>query len=168
MLLKGKVKTEIVSHSGLTLPVEEIKAPYPLAAAFLFADNNRFPVDVIALQDCDVLYISKDSVEKQIANCQGFMRGFLAFNANRMLYVSERLKIFAQKGIKEKIAYYILSREQNNEFDLGRSIASLAEYFGVESPSLSRAISEMIRDKIIVYNGGKGKIVNGRLLSELL
>ena len=50
ILSKGKVKTEIVSDSGLTVSVEEISAPYPLAAAFIFADNNRFPVDVIALE----------------------------------------------------------------------------------------------------------------------
>ena len=168
MLLKGKVKTEIVSNSGLTLPMEEIKAPHPLAAAFLFADDNRFPVDVIALQECEVLYISKESVEAQIAKCPGFMRGFMAFNANRMQYISERFKIFAQKGIKAKIAYYILSKEINQEFDLGRSITSLAEYFGVERPSLSRALSEMARDEIITFSAGKGKILNINLLSEIL
>lgn len=168
MLIKGKVKTEIVSSSGLTLPLEEIEAPYPLAAAFLFADDNRFPVDVVALQGCEVLYITKESVEAQIIKCSGFMRGFMAFNANRMQYLSERLKIFAQKGIKAKIAYYILSREQNNEFDLGKSVASLAEYFGVERPSLSRALSEMVKDGLITFHNGKGKILDNNALSDLL
>jgi len=168
MLLKGKVKTEIVSNSGLTLPMEMIEAPYPLAAAFLFADDNRFPVDVVALQECEVLYISKESVEAQIAKCSGFMRGFMAFNANRMQYISERLKIFAQKGIKAKIVYYILSREQKGKFDLGRSIASLAEYFGVERPSLSRAISEMVKDNIITFQKGKGEVLDFEALESLL
>lgn len=168
MLLKGKVKTEIVSNSGLTLPMEEISAPYPLAAAFLFADDNRFPVDVIAMQECEVLYINKASVEAQIAKCPGFMRGFMAFNANRMQYISERLKIFAQKGIKAKTAYYIISREIKGEFELGKSVASLADYFGVERPSLSRAISEMVRDGIITFQNGKGKILNSDALETLL
>ena len=168
MLLKGKVKTEIVSDSGLTLPMEEIKSPYPLAAAFLFADDNRFPVDVVALQECEVLYITKASVEAQIAKCPGFMRGFMAFNANRMQYISERLKIFAQRGIKAKLAYYILSNEKHGTFNFGRSVSSLAEYFGVERPSLSRAISEMVRDGIITFNAGKGEIINANLLSETI
>lgn len=168
MLLNGRVKTEIVSKSGLTLPMEEISAPYPLAAAFLFADDNRFPVDVIAMQDCEVLYISKASVEAQIAKCPGFMRGFMAFNANRMQYISERLKIFAQKGIKAKTAYYIISREVNGEFELGKSVASLADYFGVERPSLSRAISEMVRDGVITFQRGKGKVLDLEALESLL
>ncbi len=168
MLVKGKVKTEIVSDPGLTLHIEEIQAPYPLAAAFLFADNNRFPVDVIALEDSEIILVRKDSIEKQMAECPHFLRGFMAFTANRMQFLSERLKIFSLKGIKAKIAFYLLQRAKNNEFELGRSIASLAEYFGVERPSLSRAISEMVRDGIIEFKAGKGKIINRNAMKEML
>jgi len=168
ILSKGKVKTEIVSDSGLTVSVEEILAPYPLAAAFIFADNNRFPVDVIAVEDCEVILVSKESVEKQITVCPDFLRGFMAFIANRVQFLSDRLKIFSQKNIKAKIAYYILQREKNGMFDLGRSIASLAEYFGVERPSLSRALSEMNAAGIIEFEAGKGKVLNYNDLKECL
>lgn len=168
MLSKGKVKTEIISDSGLTISVEEISAPYPLAAAFIFADNNRFPVDVTAMEECEIVLISKDSVEKQMAKCPGFLRGFMAFIANRVQFLSDRLKIFSQKGIKSKIAYYILQHDKNGSFIFGRSIASLAEYFGVERPSLSRAISEMVKEGIIEFDAGKGKILQYNKIKELL
>lgn len=168
MLTKGKVKTEIISNSGLTVSVEEISAPYPLAAAFLFADNNHFPVEVTAMEDCEVILISKSSIEKQMAKCPVFLRGFMAVIANRVQFLSERLKIFSQKGIKAKIAYYILQQDQNGAFELGRSISSLAEYFGVERPSLSRAISEMAHDGIIEFEAGKGKVLKYNDLKELL
>jgi len=168
ILSKGKVKTEIVSDSGLTVSVEEIVAPYPLAAAFIFADNNRFPVDVIALEDCEIILVSKESLEKQMTLSTDFLRSFMAFIANRVQFLSERLKIFSQKSIKAKIAYYILQCEKNGIFDLGRSIASLAEYFGVERPSLSRALSEMNTDGIIEYKAGKGKVLKYNEIKELL
>lgn len=168
ILTKGRVKTEIVSDSGLTLPMENISAPYPLAAAFLFADNNRFPVDIIAQEECEVILINKPSVEKQMMQCAGFMRGFMAFSANRMQIISERLKIFAQKGIKGKIVYYILSKEVKGTFEFDKSLADLSEYFGVERPSLSRAISEMIRDNIITFKSGRGTIINYNSLGDLL
>lgn len=168
MLTKGKVKTEIISDSGLTISVEEIAAPYPLAAAFIFADDNRFPVEVTAMEDCEIVLISKSSIEKQMAVCPGFLRGFMAFIANRVQFLSERLKIFSHKGIKAKIAYYILQHDRNGTFELGRSIVSLAEYFGVERPSLSRAISEMAHDGIIEFDSGKGRILKYNDLKELL
>jgi len=168
MLTKGRVKTEIVSDPGLTLHIEEISAPYPLAAAFLFADNNRFPVNVIALEESEIILIRKESIEKQMAKCPHFLRGFMAFTANRMQFLSERLKIFSLKGIKTKVAFYLLQRTKDNEFELGRSIASLAEYFGVERPSLSRAISEMVRDGIIEFEAGRGRILDRNAMRNML
>ncbi len=168
MLSKGRVKTEIVSDSGLTLSIEEISAPYPLAAAFLFADENHFPVDVTALEDCEIILISKTSIEEQMVKCKAFLRGFMAFIANRVQFLSERLKIFSQKGLKAKIAYYILQLDKNGLFELDRSITSLADYFGVERPSLSRAISEMVRDGIIEFRNRKGRILNYNEMKELL
>jgi CRP-like cAMP-binding protein len=169
MLAKGRVKTEMVSDSGLTLSVEEIKAPYPLAAAFLFADDNRFPVDVTALEECEVILIGKRAVEQQMAKCPGFLRGFMAFSANRVQFLSERLKVFSQKGIRAKLAYYILKRTtRDGRFELGQSIASLAEYFGVERPSLSRCLSDMAAQGAIEYEGGKGKILDYNTMKEML
>lgn len=158
LLSKGKVRTEMLSDSGIALPIEEISAPYPLAAAFLFADNNRFPVEVIALEEVEILLISRATIEEQMRTCVGFLRGFMAFNANRTEFLSERLKFLSQKTIKGKIAYYLLKIEKGGCFELDRSIADLADYMSVERPSLSRAFSELIRDGIIELKNGKGKI----------
>ena len=168
LLTKGKVKTEIVSDPGLTLHIEEIGAPYPLAAAFLFADRNFFPVDVVALEDSEVIKIHKEVIEEQMAKCPFFLRGFMAFTANRMQFLFERLKIFSLKGIKTKVAFFILQHTRGEEFEIGQSIASLAEYFGVERPSLSRALSEMVHDGIIEYKSGRGKIINRSELEIIL
>jgi CRP-like cAMP-binding protein len=167
MLVKGTVKTEIVSETGMTLSVEVMEAPSPLASALLFADNNHFPVDVIALTDCKILLITKCAIEQQMAQCSGFMRGFLAYNANHVQVLSERLKIFSQKSIKAKIAYYILQRSKDGSFEMERNVSELAEYFGVERPSLSRAFSEMSREGIIQLSGKKGKILDIKAMHEI-
>lgn len=168
ILSKGSVRTGVVSDSGLSLPVESIRAPFPLAAAFLFAQNNRFPVDVIAEQECEVITIKKEDVEARMMQSQNFLRGFLAFNANRIEYLSSRLKIFAQKGIKSKFAFYIFSLEKKGEFTLDRSISDLADYFAVERPSLSRAISQIVEDGIIEFYGGQGRILDFEGLASLM
>ncbi|MDR2233412.1 MAG: Crp/Fnr family transcriptional regulator [Tannerella sp.] len=167
MLLKGTVKTEIVSDTGMTLSVELIDAPYPLAAAFLFADDHHFPVDIIAVTDCEILVIPKRDVEKQLSACPDFMRSFLTYNANNFLTLSDRLKIFSQKSIKAKIAYYLLQRTKNGSFEMERNVSELAEYFGVERPSLSRAFSEMSRDGIIQFSGKRGKILDHKAMNEI-
>lgn len=164
MLIKGCVKIEIISNSGLTLPLDEIDAPYPLLSSFLFADNNLLPVDITAITECEVIFIRKEAIEKQLMACPGFLQGFLSFNANHTQQMSERLKIFAQRGIKSKVGYFILSKAVNGEFEFDHSISSLAEYFGVDRSSLSRVISELVRENIISIAGGKGYIINQKAL----
>ena len=149
LLLHGSVKTEMISDSGTVLNIETIQAPNPLAPAFLFAENNRFPVDVVALEDSEAVLIPKSSVMKQLATNVIFLQSFMAFNSNRTNFLSERIKLLSVKTIKGKLAQYILSRTKNLHFTMDRNQTQLAEYFGVARPSLARSLSEMTEDGIL-------------------
>jgi len=168
ILLKGSVKAEMVSDSGTVLNIETIHAPNPLAPAFLFAENNKFPVDVVALEDCKIVLIFKESIMKQLACNETFLQGFMAFTANRAHFLSERLKFLSTKTIKGKLAQYILEKSKDRIFTLEMSQTALSEYFGVTRPSLSRSLSEMINEEIITLKGRNGKILNLVNLKRLI
>lgn len=168
ILLEGSVKTEMILESGTVMNIETIKAPNPLAPAFLFAENNRFPVDVIALEDCELMIAPKESVMKQLATNEMFLKSYLAFNSNKTNFLSERIKLLSIKTIKGKLAQYILERTQNMAFTLDKNQTQLAEYFGVARPSLARSLSEMIDEGIIELNKKEGKILNSKKFKELI
>ena len=168
ILSKGSVKTESVSNSGAILNIETIYAPYPLASAFLFAENNKFPVNVIALENCEIVMIFKDAVQKQLAGNETFLQEFMKFNSEKTYFLSERLKFISIKTIKGKFAQYILTRINDMNFTLGMSQTDLAEYFGVTRPALARCISEMVSDKIITIKGKKGKVIDLATLKKLI
>lgn len=168
LLIKGSVKTEMISESGATLNIEIIHAPNPLASAFLFAQNNHFPVDVTALDNCTIITASKLSIMQQLANNEAFLQSFLAFNASRAHFLSERLKFLSIKTIKGKFAQYIFSKSTKSDFILSMNRTELAEYFGVARPSLSRSISEMINEGVISIKGKRGKILNITKLQEMI
>lgn len=153
MLTKGSVKTEMITESGGVLSVETITAPRPLAPAFLFADNNIFPVDVVALEECEAVLIPKVSVMKQLATDENFLKNYMSFNANRTQFLSERLQLLSIKTIKGKLAYYIQQRASNGAFKMDRNQKELAEYFGVARPSLARSFSEMVDEGTISRDG---------------
>lgn len=168
ILLKGSVKTEMITESGTVVNIETITAPNPLASAFVFAENNSFPVDVTALEDCDVILIPKESILKQLAENQEFLQAYIKHNSGRTQFLSERIKLLSIKTIKGKIAFYILERAQNNKFELGHSQTALADYFSVTRPSLSRSLSEMVADDIIKLHKKEGEILQREKLKELI
>jgi CRP/FNR family transcriptional regulator, dissimilatory nitrate respiration regulator len=165
LLSKGSVKTEMITESGGVLSVETIVAPRPLAPAFLFAENNRFPVDVVALEPCEVVTIPKTSVMQQLATNENFLKSYMTFNANRTQFLSERLQLLSIKTIKGKLAYYIRQRAVSGIFKLDRNQTELAEYFGVARPSLARSFSEMVDEGTITRDG---KIVNADKLKQYI
>ena len=168
ILSKGSVKAEMVSEAGTVLNIETIHAPHPLAPAFLFAENNRFPVDVVALEQCEIILVPKDAIMKQLAHNETFLQGFMSFNSNRAHFLSERLKFLSTKTIKGKLAQFILARTTNMDFSLNMSQTDLAEYFGVTRPSLSRSLSEMVGEGMISLKGKNGKILHLERLKELI
>lgn len=165
LLNKGRVKTEMITESGTLLEVETLSAPTPLASAFLFAEHNRFPVDVIALEDCEVVLIPKADVMRLLATNERFLRAYMAFNANRTQFLSERLQLLTIKTIKGKLAFYILKRVQGNLYKPDRNQTELSEYFGVARPSLARSFSEMVEEQAITRDG---KIMNINKLKEYI
>ena len=168
ILSKGSAKAEMISDSGAILNIETINAPRPLAPAFLFAENNRFPVDVVALENCEIIFISKASIMQQLTRNENFLQGFMTFNSNRVHFLSERLKLLSTKTIKGKLAQYILTRANDMDFTLDMNQTGLSEYFGVTRPSLSRSLSEMINEEIITLQGKRGKILNILKLKRLI
>ena len=142
LLSKGRVKTEMITESGTILEVETLSAPTPLASAFLFAENILIP---------------KSAVMRLLATNEHFLQSYMAFNANRTQFLSERLQLLSIKTIKGKLAYYILKRIQGDHYKQDRNQTELSEYFGVARPSLARSFSEMIEEGAI---SREGKIVD--------
>lgn len=170
LLTKGVVKTEMTSEGGRTLHIETIIAPAPLALAFLFAEKNCFPVDVIALEAVEILLISKELVMEKLANNHQFLQNFIQINGNRTQFITQRLQLLAIKTIKGKLAYYILqeSSKENNTFKMSLNQTELADYFGVARPSLARSLAELVDEQIITFHRKTGVILNSDRLKELV
>lgn len=151
LLVKGTVRTEMITQEGNSLEIEFIDAVRPLAPAFLFAQNNKFPVDVITIEECHFLLIPPKVWLKEMMQSEVLLTNFLKLNSNMMVFMSQKVQMVSIKSIKGKLSLYILENttDDNNSFTLKRNRTQLAEYFGVQRPSLARTISELVDRGII-------------------
>ncbi|MDD3321270.1 MAG: Crp/Fnr family transcriptional regulator [Paludibacter sp.] len=170
ILMSGSVKTEMITENGNLMGIEIIKAPRPLAPAFLFSNNNRFPVDVTTLEDAEVLIIPKAEVIRLMSIQPDFMQQFLTHNANRTQFLTNRLQLLSIKTLKGKIAHFLLEQaaEHGNTFTINRNQTELADFFGVARPSLARSLSEMIQEGVIIINKKEYIVLNNKSLRDLL
>ena len=113
LLYSGRVRTNMVNEEGKQVTIEEIEAPRLLAPAFIFATDNRFPVNITTLTNCEVLVL------------------------NRTDFVDRKLNAFALQDLKTRLLAYL--REHENP----RSRQEIADILGVARPSLARVLSEL-------------------------
>lgn len=170
MLTVGSVKAEMITENGNILGIEIIKAPRPLAPAFLFSDNNHFPVDVTALEEVEIMKIPKEEIMRLMMTNPDFMKQFLTHNSNRTQFLTNRLQLLSIKTIKGKVAHFLIEQETIAEksFTISRNQTELAEFFGITRPSLARSLSEMVQDGIIAINRKEYTILDMKRLRALL
>ena len=147
----GSVKAEMIDYSGKTVKIEDIEAPQPLATAFLFGKENRFPVTVSANNQVEIISIHKEEFVKMLQLNSLILSNYLNAISTRAQFLSKKLKFFSFKTIRQKIAYYLLEKagEQLLTIQIQQSQEQLAEMFGVTRPSLARTLGEMVKDGLI-------------------
>lgn len=170
IVLDGSVKGEMADYTGKTIKIEDIEAPRPLAAAFLFGQNNRFPVTVIANGEVKLLSIERTEFLKLLQIDQRILTNYLNSISSRAQFLSQRIRFLSFKTIRQKIAHYLLDMAGDRlavvELPLGQ--AQLAEFFGVTRPSLARAMGELAQEGYIEAHRRTVRILNKQRMNELL
>lgn len=171
LIVEGSAKGEMIDFAGKTIKIEDIESPRPLAPAFLFGNNNRFPVNIVANNDVVIIAFQKKEFLKMLALSPKILHNYLDIISNRAQFLSGKLKFLSFQSIKGKIAHYLLAistANNSSELLLNKSQTELAELFGVARPSLARAIGDLNREGIISVKGKIIKILEPDKLSALL
>ena len=170
ILIDGSVKTEMITENGNVLNIELITAPNTLAPAFLFAENNHFPVNVTSLETTEIMGIPKEEVVRLMTTQPDFMKEFMTHNANRIQFLTSRLQMFSIKTIRGKLAHFLLEKAPDNGqlFIIKLNQTQLAEFLGVARSSLARCLSDMVQEGLISIHKKEYQILNYKGLKELL
>jgi CRP/FNR family transcriptional regulator, dissimilatory nitrate respiration regulator len=169
IVLEGSVKGEMVDFSGKTIKIDDIRAPNPLASAFIFGKQNKFPVNVMANEKTKLLYIPKYDFMKMLQTDIRLMQNFLNVISGQTQILANKLKFLSFKTIKGKLAQYILSLAgpDKDTVELPLTQNDLSEQFGVARPSLARALGDMAEEGIISVDRKVIRILNRKKLREV-
>jgi CRP/FNR family transcriptional regulator, dissimilatory nitrate respiration regulator len=165
----GMAKGEMIDYAGRVIKIEDIPAPGALASAFLFGNRNRFPVNVIAVTDVELLIIERSDFLFLMMKNDKILANFLDMISNRSQFLSEKIKFLNFKTIKGKLAQFILQKTEQGTKSVKLEITQneLADYFGVARPSVARAIGDMEEEGLIEAKGKNIRIIDRQRLVGL-
>lgn len=147
ILCEGNVRAQMVSPEGKQLTVDHLRAVELLAPAFLFASENRFPVNLEATERCEVVAVARDNFLEAMHVHPRLMQNFLRVISERSLFLSRKLNEFALLGLKERLLNFLkLHGAISNQQEV-------AYILGVARPSLARALSELVAEGRVRMDG---------------
>ena len=147
IILKGTLITEMLTEEGNIIKIEELVPSDVIASAFIFGKNNSFPVDLTAKDVAEIFFVERKEFLKLLFSQEKILENFLNEISNKtQLLTSKIWNSFNNKTIKKKFCDYVKRNQKNNLFSI-QNLGALAEFFGVERPSLSRVLSELVKDE---------------------
>ena len=147
IILKGTLITEMLTEEGNVIKIEELVPSDAIASAFIFGKKNSFPVDLAAKDEAEILYVERKEFLKLLFSQEKILENFLNEISNKtQLLTSKICNSFNNKTIKKKFCDYVKKNQKDNLFSI-QNLGALAEFFGVERPSLSRVLSDLVKDE---------------------
>ncbi len=147
IILKGTLITEMLTEEGNVIKIEELVPSDVIASAFIFGKKNSFPVDLAAKDEAETLYVERKEFLKLLFSQEKILENFLNEISNKtQLLTSKIWNSFNNKTIKKKFCDYVKKNQKDNLFSI-QNLGALAEFFGVERPSLSRVLSDLVKDE---------------------
>ena len=147
IILKGTLITEMLTEEGNVIKIEELVPSDVIASAFIFGKKNSFPVDLAAKDEAEILYVERKEFLKLLFSQEKILENFLNEISNKtQLLTSKIWNSFNNKTIKKKFCDYVKKNQKDNLFSI-QNLGALAEFFGVERPSLSSVLSDLVKDE---------------------
>jgi len=162
VLLKGKLRVDIIDALGNEVMIEYIIAPRAFATPHLFSTDNTLPATFTALEDGYLFTATKESLFKLISEEPGILKSFLCITGNCNRCTTMRLRTLSHKNVRSRLVQYLLENIKPGS-DVSHMIhnqVQLAEYLCVTRPALSKEINKLAKEGLIKIDGKDVHLLN--------
>ena len=175
IVLSGVCEITKENLAGDKVIVSIIKKSDMFGESIVCRKDKKSPVNVTAIEDTKVIFISYDRIIRSCDNkCEfhiNLINNLLMIIAQKNFILNNKIDILLLKGMREKIATFLLRKYKETgkeSFDIELNRNQLSEYLNVCRSSLSRELSKMQDENIISYSKNKFTIKDIEALKSIL
>ena len=153
VMLKGNALIENDDIWGNRSVLDYVKEGQIFAETYACALDEKLMVNVIAMSDCEVLFLDVRKILKVCPNAcefhQNLVQNLLAISAQKNLNLSRRIFHTSSKTIRGRLLSYLAMEREKEEFDIPYNRQQLADYLGVDRSAMSNELGKMQKDGLI-------------------
>lgn len=156
IMLSGSAQITRLDYYGNRSILSEINTSEVFAEAFACAEIPTFPVNVIANEACDIMFIDCRHILHTCSNNCAFHQKMI-FNlmrdlASKTILFHQKIEITSKRSTREKLMTYLslqAKKANSNRFEIPFDRQELADYLEVDRSGLSAEIGKMKKEGII-------------------
>ncbi len=151
VVYSGKLVAYSLAPNGSETVVFEFGAGSIIGANLLFGNQNRYPMSIYCTAESVLLHISKSGIE-ELLKCYGFVMHFVQSLSINSQGMNRKIAMYTQKSLRENLMDYLLAlstHQKSKSVLLPVTKKQLADYFGVQRPSLFRELKRMKDEGLI-------------------
>lgn len=167
IVISGEVMVIKENVAGNRTVMAKLNQGHMFGEMSAFSLQKTWPASVQAVDNCEVMFIE---ISKLISQCEKvcdchrkLIENMLVLISRKALQLNRKVEYLAIKGMREKIATYLLEQYQKTKkttFDIELNRNELAEFLNVSRPSMSREIARMKDEGLIDYYKSTFRIID--------
>ena len=146
IVFKGKLSITSYSYYGKEITYSIIEENQIFGNNLLFSTSPYYKGNVIALSDSKIALIYKEDLIYLMQNNTEFLNLYLQILNNNTKNLNLKIKILSFENANDRLLYYLY---QNNNSINYQSITELAKKLFLRRETLSRTLSNLVKDNII-------------------
>lgn len=151
VVLSGGIVAYSLSENGSASSMFKFQKNSIIGANLLFGENHTYPLNIYCLHDSKLLHITKDAVSEYLHD-YNFVMHYVRSMSKNSQNMNQKITMITQNTLRFNLLSYLQqqSKMQNSSTVLlPISKRELADYLGVQRPSLFREFKKLKDEGII-------------------
>ncbi len=151
IVLSGSLVAYSLSTNGSSTTMFEFSKGSVIGANLLFGENHSYPLNIYCLTDCQIVHIYINAV-LELLHDYNFTLHYIRSISQNSQGINQKIAMFTQRTLRENIMHYFNQQaiiQKSSVILLPMSKRQLADYLGVQRPSLFRELKKLKEEGII-------------------
>ena len=151
IVLSGSLVAYSLSTNGSATTMFEFSQGSVIGANLLFGENHSYPLNIYCLTDCQIIHMDINAV-LEFLHDYNFTLHYIKSISQNSQGINQKIAMFTQRTLRENIMYYFKQQaiiQKSSVILLPMSKRQLADYLGVQRPSLFRELKKLKEEGII-------------------
>jgi CRP-like cAMP-binding protein len=159
----GEIVIRTTDPEGREFVIQSVKAGQFFGDVMLFANHPKYLGNVAAISKAKVLFFSLETFMSWLKSSDQALKSYLSGLTEKTFELKQNIKLLGMSSLRDKILFYLETealRQNAKTLLLPMTREVWAAKLNVCRPSLSRELSRMQKDGLIVNAGKKITLLN--------